>query len=166
MLKSRVLMAVVFALVVSWSPAAWSSEATPKEVVAKVSEAAQLLADKGEGAFAEISDRNGRFVWKDSYCFVLDLAGTVVAHPIKPNLVGKNLMNVKDIKGKLVVAEYVSIAKSPEGSGWSEYWWPKPGEKAPSMKVSYIMKVPGRDLLVAGGLYDLSKAEVEKMTAP
>ncbi|MBC7360087.1 MAG: cache domain-containing protein [Desulfacinum sp.] len=162
-MKKTFLFAVCLALIpLLWTGHAQASEATPQEVVQKVTEAAQLVAEKGEAAFAEISDKNGRFVWKDSYCFAYDMTGTIVAHPIKPNLVGKNLMGMKDIKGKMFTAEFVSIAKSASGKGWSDYWWPKPGEKQPSLKVSYIMKVPGKDFFVGAGIYDVSKEEAEK----
>ena len=152
---------MILALCLGIWQVAHAEKATPQEVVQKVTEAANLIAEKGEEAFEVINDKNGPFVWKDTYCFVFDLNGAVVAHPIKPKLVGKNLMAMKDVKGKMFAAEFVSIAKSPEGKGWCEYWWPKPGEKKPSQKVSYIMKVPGKDYLVGAGIYDMSKAEAE-----
>lgn len=157
-LSCVVVMLAVFAL----QPNAWAEQATPKEVVQKVQEAAKLVAEKGEAAFQTINDKNGPFMWKDTYCFVFDMSGTIVAHPEKPGLIGKNLMNTKDVKGKIFAAEFVSIAKSPEGKGWSDYYWPKPGEKEPSLKVSYIMKVPGKDYFVGAGIYDLTKEQAEK----
>ena len=67
-------------------------------------------------------------------------------------------MGLKDVKGNMFAAEFVSIAKE-KGKGWSEYWWPKPGEKTASLKASYIMRVPGQDMLVGAGVYDISKKD-------
>uniref|UniRef100_A0A831ZK23 Sodium:calcium antiporter n=1 Tax=Desulfacinum infernum TaxID=35837 RepID=A0A831ZK23_9BACT len=142
----------------------WASadQATPKEVVQKVTEAVKLIQEQGEAAFPKISDPNGLFMWKDTYCFVFDLNGTIVAHPANPKLIGKNMMATKDVKGNLFAAEFVAIAKSPEGKGWSEYWWPKPGATEPSLKTSFIMKVPGKDYFAGAGLYDITKEEAAK----
>ena len=140
-----------------------AGEATPQEIVQKVEEAATLIEEKGEAAFPVIRDPKGPFVWKDSYIFVYSLDGTIVAH-LNPQLEQKNLIGIKDIKGNMFAAEFVAIAKSESGRGWSEYWWPKPGEKEASQKVSYIMKVQGKDFLVGAGVYDLSKEEAMKAT--
>jgi len=32
--------------------------------------------------------------------------------------------------------------------------WPKPGEEAPSKKLSYIYRVPGKDVFVGAGVYE------------
>ncbi len=164
-MKKVWMWALAFVLLFTEMNICLAAEATPQEVVAKVQQAAQLIAEKGDQGLAAIQDIKGPFVWKDTYVFVFDLNGTVVAHPVKPHLVGKNLMGIKDIKGKMFAAEFVAIAKSPEGKGWCEYWWPKPGAKTPSLKTSYIMKVPGKDYLVAAGLYDVSQADAEKALA-
>ena len=42
---------------------------------------------------------------------------------------GQNFMSQKDTNGKeLFQKDYCETAKKPSGV-WSEYWWPKPGEK-------------------------------------
>jgi hypothetical protein len=43
--------------------------------------------------------------------------------------------------------------------------WPKPGEKTPSLKVSYVklVKVDGEDLVLGCGVYDLSPEEIQKL---
>jgi len=43
-----------------------------------------------------------------------------------------------------------------KGSGWVDYMWPKPGEKSPSKKVSYVKgaKMPtGEVVIVGAGIY-------------
>jgi signal transduction histidine kinase len=82
----------------------------------------------------------------------MDMEGKMVAHPMSPNLIGKNLIDMKDKSGKPFFKEFVEVAKD-KGEGWVEYMWPKPGEEAPSEKISYIYKVPGKDLMVGAGVY-------------
>jgi len=142
--------------------AAASDKATPEEVVQKVKQAVQLIEEKGEEAFPLLRDKQGNFVWKDSYLFVMDYDGVMRVHPYNNRLEGRNMLAVKDAKGNLFNAEQVSIAKA--GGGWLEYWWVKPNEKTPSQKVSYILPVPGKNMCVGGGLFNFSKDDAEKAT--
>jgi len=83
-------------------------------------------------------------------------------HPIKHKMEGKELIGLKDITGKRFFVEMTNIAKE-KGSGWVDYMWPKPGEKNPSKKVSYIKKcvVDGEDLILGCGVYDMSDSEIQ-----
>ncbi len=140
-------------------------QATPQEVIQKVKEAADYLSKKGEAGLADFNKKGTKWVWKDTYIFVYCCKkGTVAAHPIKPKLVGKNLMGLKDIKGNMLFVRLCEAAKNPKG-GWVEYWWPKPGEKKPSRKISYILQVPGQPYQVAAGIYNdkITVDELNKM---
>ena len=128
-----------------------------KVLKAKVEEAAQFLGEKGEEGLSEFKVTGNKW-GEEPYIFVYDLNGTIIGHTANPKLVGKNLMALKDVKGNMFAAEFVAIAKE-KGKGWSEYWWPKAGEKEASLKASYIMRVPGKDMLVGAGVYDVSKAD-------
>ncbi len=130
-----------------------AEKATRAECEAKCKEAANLFKKVGkEEAFKQISDKNGPFVWKDTYLFVADMQGVVIVHPILHKLAGKDMSNLKDANGKLFVAEYISIAQK-KGKGWVDYMWPKPGEKTPSLKSTYVYKVPGADYIMCSGIY-------------
>jgi cytochrome c len=131
-----------------------------KEVKAKTKAAAKYLAEKGQAGLAEFSDTSSKWA-QTPYIFVYDLKGTIIAHGANPKLVGKNLMGLKDVKGNMFAAEFVSVAKD-NGHGWVEYWWPKKGSKVPTQKVSYIVRVPNQDMLVGAGLNDYSKAKAQK----
>jgi signal transduction histidine kinase len=129
-------------------------KATPEEVIQKVREAAEYLSKTHGEAVSEFNNPNSKWVWKDTYIFVYKCKdGTVAAHPIKPKLVGKKLMGLKDIKGHMFFVELCEVSKKPKG-GWVEYWWPKPGEKTPSRKISYMIHVKGTDYEVGAGIYD------------
>jgi signal transduction histidine kinase len=146
------------ALLLALCPArsAFAQGATKDECVAKCKQAAQLITDTGlDAAIAAINKKDGPFVWKDSYVFLMDLEGKMLAHPIRPDLIGKNQLGTPD-KGpdkKLFFKEFVNVAKS-KGEGWVDYMWPKPGADAPSRKLSYIYLVPGTDVFVGAGIYE------------
>jgi hypothetical protein len=134
---------------------------TPQRVANHVKKAVDLIVAKGANeAFPLLSDPNGAYVDGDLYVFTYNMEGTIVQH-LRPKLVGKNMMNIKDKKGKCLACDFVRIAKE-EGAGWSQYYWPKPSTKKLAVKVSYIMKVPGQELFVGAGVYDLTKEEAEK----
>ncbi len=132
--------------------------ATPKEVKQKCEEAAKLLSEKGEAALPEFNEK-GKWDWKDSYVFVYNMDCVIIGHPILPHLRNKSALGLKDVQGKLIGVDFLDIAKSPKGHGWTEYLWPKPGEKEPSLKVCYILKVPGRDMFVGAGLHGVASKE-------
>jgi signal transduction histidine kinase len=90
----------------------------------------------------------------------MDFTGTHLTHPLRPELVGKNVIGFKDSNGKLVVKEFIEVAKT-KGEGWVEYMYPKPAElKKPekerilSKKISYVYRVPGTDMFVGAGVWE------------
>jgi len=140
-------------------------KATPLEVIEKVNDAAAYLSKVGEAGLPEFMDRHGRWVWKDTYVFVLrcDLM-TVVAHPINPKLVGKNHSGIKDMQGNYFMVQYCGMAKE-QGRGWVELWYPKVDERKPSRKLNYVLQVPNTPYQVAAGIYseDASVQELNQM---
>jgi len=154
-LLSVTLILLAFTLLVFSSPATAGDKATKEECVSMCKKAAAMVKEKGlEATLKAINDPHGPFVWKDTYVFALSTAdGKTLAHPFKPGLIGKNLMGVKDINGVMLFAEFLKIGKSKAGEGWVEYMWPKPGEKKPSKKVTYIYKVPGQEVSFGAGVY-------------
>jgi signal transduction histidine kinase len=148
--------AAVMVLALCPASGAFAQGATKDECVDKCKQAAQQITDKGlDAAIAEINKKDGPFVWKDSYVFLMDLEGKMLAHPIRPDLIGKNQLGTPD-RGpdkKLFFKEFVNVAKS-KGEGWVDYLWPKPGADSPSRKLSYIYRVPGTDVFVGAGVYE------------
>lgn len=156
-----------------WGPAAEAQEegsATVEEVVAKVEEAARYLHDKGQAAFSDFST-SARWVWKDSYVFVFScLEDRMLAHPLRPDLVGRPILRMEDEKGNLLFEKLCKAGKDERG-GWAEYWWPKPGEAKASRKITYTRpaEVSFRaDVRVGAGIYDEKKSveELNSMLEP
>ena len=156
MRKAAVTMLVLmFGLFIAAGALAADS-ATKDECVAKSKEAAKMILDKGlDETVKEINNKQGKFVWKDSYVFLMSLDGTMLGHPMSPALIGQNLLDRKDKgePGKFLFKEFVELAKG-KGEGWSDYMWANPGDPKPRKKISYIYRVPGKDLLVGAGIWE------------
>ena len=103
--------------------------------VKRVKEAISILKKEGKSGFAKLNDMD-QSQWNDeSYVFVLDENGVLKVH-LKPALVGKNMLNVKDIKGRFFVKDFLKLGKSGSG-GWVSYYWRNPKTGKISLKHSY-----------------------------
>ena len=137
-----------------------AESATKEECIAKCEEAAQLITEKGmDAAFQRLQKKDGKFVWKDSYVYVMDFTGTHLTHPLRPDSVGKNFLEAKLPDGRYLVKELIEIAKT-KGEGWIEYMYPKPEELAKpkpwklSKKLAYVYRIPGKELFVSAGVFE------------
>jgi signal transduction histidine kinase len=159
----RGILAVVCALMIpaiAFPARAADEKIPPQLIVETVKAAVELINQKGEEAFPELSRQDSKYYKGDLYVFTYNMDGVIIQHAM-PHMVGTNMMNVKDQKGVCMGCDFVRIAKE-EGSGWSEYHWPKPTTKELAVKVAYIMKVPGKEMFVGAGAYDITKEEAEK----
>jgi len=155
-MKKAVIFLAMFALVLMFvSPAMSGENATEQECVTMCKKAAQMIIDEGlDAAIVALNDPKGPFVWKDTYIFLMESDTTILrAHPMKPALIGKNLIGMRDVNGKMFFVELSNYANSKAGQGWVEYMWPKPGEKKSSPKKTFIYKVPGLKYAVGAGIY-------------
>jgi methyl-accepting chemotaxis protein len=89
---------------------------------------------------------------KTEYFWVNDLNTIMIMHPIKPELDGKELSQIKDKNGKFIFTEFVKTAKAGDG-GFVGYLWPKPGFNDPVEKISYVKATPGWHWVVGSGIY-------------
>jgi signal transduction histidine kinase len=132
-------------------------------IIDKVAKGCETLkAVGGEAAFDKFQGSNSEFIFAGTYIWIHDMEGIMRMHPIKYKLNGKQLLTFKDKKGKLFFAEMNRVAKA-NGAGWVDYMWPKPGEKAPSLKVSYVQacKVGADTFVLGSGVYGITKEEIE-----
>ena len=153
-MRKLYVTAAVFAILCFSMVAAAQQAATKEECVIKCHEAAALINSKGlDEAIKEISDPKGPFVWKDSYVFLMNMEGKMLAHPMQPELTKlPHCLLITDPTDKALFVSFVNLAKTV-GHGWVEYMWPRPGKKSPSKKITYIYRVPGKDLFVGAGVY-------------
>jgi cytochrome c len=121
------------------------------EAVALVQKAvAYMKANGKEKAYAEFNNPNGQFKDRDLYIFVIDMNGMEWANGANQKIVGKNVMDLKDAEGKMMVKAFIDLAKS-KGKGWVDYKWPNPIQKTVENKSTYLEKY--EDVLVASGIY-------------
>jgi signal transduction histidine kinase len=107
-------------------------------------------ANGKDKALAEISNKKGQFIDRDLYLVVYGLDGVVRAHGANEKMVGKNLLDLKDIDGKEFVRERVELAKS-KGIFWQDYKFTNPTTKKIEPKSMYCEKLD--DAAVCGGIY-------------
>jgi len=144
--------------------------ATPEEVVTKVWGAAKFLQNKGVSGLAALNNPDGPWVWKDSYVFAFDCRmNRMVAHPMRPDLVGRPIMQITDNNGKFVFKALCEAAATKHG-GWVDYMWTKPGAGKVSRKLSYAETAEmafSTGLQIAAGVYDdtLTVEALDQMTA-
>jgi polar amino acid transport system substrate-binding protein len=118
----------------------------PSFVESAVKYAKENGKDKALKAF---DDKNGTFFKKGLYVFALDFAGNYLAHPTRPELIGKNGINVEDSNGVKFNQNMIDLAKS-EG-GFTYYIYPDPARNmTPGLKLSYVSKVDDTWWLGAG----------------
>jgi methyl-accepting chemotaxis protein len=92
---------------------------------------------------------------KDGYFTIVDSHPTVVMHPIKLELAGKDVTDFKDPNGQFIYRNVAAIAKGA-GEGWIEYVWPKPGhpdQKQVFPKGAYVLTFKPWDWTFITGLY-------------
>lgn len=125
-------------------------------VVEQVDDAAELILEKGEEAFAELRDKASGFRFYDSYVFVMDAAsGVHLVNAGFPEREGTVMIDYADENGKLVGREMLALLETAD-AGWVDYVWPRPGERRARQKSAYVRKVAlpdGRMLVVGAGIY-------------
>jgi cytochrome c len=119
------------------SGGALAADATPDEAKALSLQAKAAVNDMGrEKAFATFAAKDGGFQDRDLYVFCMDMDGVMLSHPIKPELVGQNLLDFNKYGDELFKA-MVALAATT-GEGWVDYRWPYPGTEEVRAKTSYI----------------------------
>lgn len=153
MRKSMLIIGIIF-MVIGLTSSVWAAEASKEEVIAKCQDAAKMIQEKGiDAGIKAIGSKEGPYVWKDTYVFLMDLDGKMLAHPMSPQLTErKDLLQTKNTDGKMIFVDFIKLANE-KGSGWVDYMWPKPGQEKPVEKSTYIYRVPGTQYLVGAGIY-------------
>jgi len=152
MKRSLILPTLACALILPFSLAVQAqTKATAAEATAMVKKGVAFIKANGkEKGFAEISNKQGQFNDRDLYLTVYDLTGTVRAHGANEKMIGKNLLELKDIDGKEFYKERIELAKS-KGTFWQDYKFTNPTTKKIEPKTTYCEKLD--DLVVCGGIY-------------
>lgn len=126
--------------------------ATKAEAEAMVKKGvATLKSSDKEKVYSDISAKNGPFTVRDLYLVVYRMDGTVLAHGANTKMIGKNLIDLKDIDGKAFVKERVDLA-AKNATFWQKYKFVNPESKKIEPKQMYCERL--EDTIVCGGIYE------------
>jgi cytochrome c len=124
---------------------------TKDEAVTMVKKAVGFIKANGaEKAYAEFSNPKGQFVDRDLYIAVYDMNGKCLAHGANAKMIGRDLLDNKDVDGKEFVKERVEMMKK-QTSGWQDYKFRNPTSNQVEPKAMYVERV--NDVIVGCGIY-------------
>jgi cytochrome c len=129
-----------------------ASEPTEKDAIAMVEKGAAFIKQHGKDKFIEkVSAKDPEFIQGALYVDIRDLqSGIVLAHPVNPTIVGKDLTDVPDASGKKYRREIIELA-AKKGKGWVDYMYKNPTTGKIEPKTTYIQRVG--DAVLEAGIY-------------
>jgi hypothetical protein len=126
--------------------------ATAEQATTMVKKGVAFIRANGkEKGYADISSKASQFKDRDLYLVVYGLDGTVHAHGANEKMIGRNLIELKDVDGKAFVKERVELG-STKGTFWQSYKFTNPTNKKIEAKRMYCERLD--DTVVCGGIYD------------
>ncbi|MCG9556617.1 histidine kinase [Vibrio kanaloae] len=87
----------------------------------------------------------------DGYFFAYDRHGTNLVHPIQPELIGRNLLQLQDEDGDFLIEALLKEAQT--GGGFHQYLWQKPSTREVVPKLSYAAWLERWGWMIGTGLY-------------
>ncbi len=144
----RKILVALMVLALSGSPAFATPENEAKEMVERG--VAFIEANGKDKAFAEFTNKDGQFIDRHLYLFIVDFNGVTLAHGGNDKLVGKDMSKLKDADNRAFIAEMIELAQT-KGSGWVDYKWVNPTTTKIEPKTTYIQRVD--DYFVGCGTY-------------
>jgi cytochrome c len=144
----RILLFILVAIGISWSTAFAADRATPDEAKALAEKAAAYLKENGpEKSFPVFQSKDGGFQDRELYVTVQDSKGNMASHGTMPAMIGKSMLDLKDVDGKAFNREIQAI----KDTGWVEFKWLNPVTKAVEPKKMYEIRVG--EYIVGVGAY-------------
>lgn len=87
----------------------------------------------------------------DGYFFLYDYDGTNLMHPRQPELVGRNLLEMRDASGRPAIRRLIDTARA--GGGFVEYDWNKPSSRTSAPKLGYVTGLERWHWMIGTGIY-------------
>ena len=87
----------------------------------------------------------------DGYFFLYDMQGNTLMHPRQPDLVGKNLFEMRDALGRPTIQNLLQRAR--KGGGLERYMWVKPSTQKAVAKLGYVIAMPNWGWMMGTGIY-------------
>jgi signal transduction histidine kinase len=150
-LRFIVALATLCVVAAGSLPASAEDYGTKDQAVAMVKHAIARVNEIGfDAAKVEFMDHNGKFIDRDLYLIVVDLAGVRVVHGQNPKLIGKTYIDAVDVNGKEYGKEVMQIAAGP-GTGWVSFMFKDPITGKVLPKQNYVEKAG--DYIYLAGVY-------------
>ncbi len=125
---------------------------TRDDAVTMVKKAVEFYKKSGKNSLLkELNNPDGKFRYGDLYVFAYDSNMTMMAHPVKPELVGQNLLDKKDWAGGKYFRNEIRDVALSKGSGWIDYEYENPVNRQREPKTTYVQKAD--DLIICAGSY-------------
>jgi cytochrome c len=139
-------------LCLTLATAAALPEPTEKDAIAMAERGAACIKAHGKDELMKrIAAKDPDFLQGSLYIDMRDInSGIVLAHPINPSIVGKDLTDVPDAAGKRYRREIIELAQK-KGKGWVDYQYKNPTSGKIEPKTTYILRVG--DVVLEAGLY-------------
>lgn len=147
-----VLLIGFFACTIMSLPS-WAAEAgTKEEAIAMVKKAIEFSKVNGnEKTFEEVCNPKGQFVDRDLYVIIFDMNGKCLAHGANSKMVGRELIDHKDVDGREYIKERIEMMKK-QTTGWNDYKFRNPTTNQVEPKTSYNERY--NDLVFVCGIYN------------
>jgi signal transduction histidine kinase len=147
----KLLNCAVLAAAVAFVPSAFANEPAEKDAIAMVEKGAAVMKASGKDQMIKrINAKDPDFVQGALYLTMRDEKGIILANPVNPAMIGKDLLDVPDPDGKVFRREILELAKS-KGKGWVDYKFKNPASGKVEAKTTYIYKVG--DVTLEAGIY-------------
>ena len=124
--------------------------ATPRDAEQMVAKAVAAIGKDGGKVYAAINGKDQAWVRGDLYPVVYDLNGRVLAHGQNAKMVGKDLIEMRDVDGKAYIRERMELAKQ-KPSFWQDYKFVDPLSKSIQPKRMYCER--SGEVVVCAGVY-------------
>lgn len=90
---------------------------------------------------------------KSGYFFVESNNAWMVAHALKPELIGTYRFNIEDINGKKYVQDMVETI-TYKGYGFVDYYFEHPETKIATKKLAFVKEIPAASFFIGTGFYE------------
>ena len=135
------------------------NRSTPSDAIAHVKRAIVYIKQFGiPKAFTEFNRSDSAFNTTstmnphgDLYMLVYQFDGTQPVHGKNPNIIGKNVYEMRDKDGVYLIKDMINTCKSNERKGWVHYQWPDSITGKMMAKQTYVERFA--DYCIGTGIY-------------
>lgn len=144
----------VFSATATLAAGVHGSEAEAQEMVKK---AVALVKSSGpDGAYKAFTEHpGGAFKDRDLYVFVYDFQGNCLAQGANSKMIGKNLIELKDMDGNQLIKGQIDMVKTHKTGWYGPYKFNNPVTNKLDTKKSYCEQGAGETIVCVGIYMDI-----------